>query len=115
MSEKCEDFTIGSGNVFKDLGLPNPEECLEKSELAHSITQATIKHCLSDEQASAFLGLEVTAFRELIRGRLGNYSVETLQGYLQKLDVPERLSGVCLECQGSGYNIFGGCYCGGGI
>ena len=31
------DITPGSGNVFKDLGFPNPEECLVKAKLAYKI------------------------------------------------------------------------------
>jgi hypothetical protein len=30
------DVTIGSGNVFADLDLPNPDELLAKSELARN-------------------------------------------------------------------------------
>lgn len=37
-----QDYVVSSGNVFADLGPPNPEEALAKAELAHKITvQAT--------------------------------------------------------------------------
>ena len=32
------DYTVSSGNVFADLGLPNPEEALAKAELANKIS-----------------------------------------------------------------------------
>ena len=37
MSTKA-DHTVGSGNVFADLGLPNAEEMLAMAELAQKIT-----------------------------------------------------------------------------
>jgi hypothetical protein len=37
MSKSELDYTISSGNVFADLGLPNPEKALAKAELAQKI------------------------------------------------------------------------------
>ena len=39
MAKRERDYTVGSGNVFADLGLPNPEEALAKAELAHKIAE----------------------------------------------------------------------------
>ena len=33
------DYTLGSGNVFKDLGLPSPEDRLAKAKLAYKINR----------------------------------------------------------------------------
>jgi len=38
MPKRELDYTVSSGNVFADLGLPNPEELLAKAELANKIT-----------------------------------------------------------------------------
>jgi hypothetical protein len=38
MPKRELDDTVSSGNVFADLGLPNPEELLAKAELANKIT-----------------------------------------------------------------------------
>ena len=37
MSE--QDYTLGSGNVFADLGLENPEELQLKAKLTHLINR----------------------------------------------------------------------------
>jgi hypothetical protein len=37
MTKREQDYIVGSGNVFADLGLPNPEEALAKAELAQKI------------------------------------------------------------------------------
>ena len=37
MPKSERDYTVSTGNVFADLGLPNPEEALAKAELAHKI------------------------------------------------------------------------------
>jgi len=49
------DYTVSSGNVFADLGLPNPEEALAKAELAHKIILLIRKKGLTQVQASKVL------------------------------------------------------------
>jgi len=40
MPRQEADYVVSSGNVFADLGLPNPEEALAKAELANKIPVA---------------------------------------------------------------------------
>ena len=40
MPRQEADYVVSSGNVFADLGLPNPEEALAKAELANKIPAA---------------------------------------------------------------------------
>ena len=51
------DITHGSGNVFKDLGFPNPEECLVKAKLAYKIDCLITDQKMTQKDAAAFLGL----------------------------------------------------------
>lgn len=44
--ESTIKITRSSGNVFKDLGLPNAEECVVKAELAYHINQLIEKRDL---------------------------------------------------------------------
>lgn len=41
------DYTVGSGNVFEDLGHPRPAEALAKAELARKITALISKRGLT--------------------------------------------------------------------
>ncbi|MGH7248147.1 MAG: helix-turn-helix domain-containing protein, partial [Pseudomonadota bacterium] len=50
--------TRGSGNVFADLGLPNPEERLAKAELALAISRAIKERGLTQREAAALMGID---------------------------------------------------------
>ncbi|MEZ4630494.1 MAG: XRE family transcriptional regulator [Deinococcales bacterium] len=57
MSEERIDFEIGSGNVFADLGLPNPEERLLKVCLASMIYDIIQTHQWTQHEAAKVLGV----------------------------------------------------------
>jgi predicted XRE-type DNA-binding protein len=79
------DFTESCGNVFKDLGLPNPETCLLKSQLVLAISEAIRTQGLVEAEAADRLGLEEARLTVLLRGRLNGYSIEQLLGFLLAL------------------------------
>lgn len=58
MQKRALDYTVSSGNVFADLGLPNPEELLAKAEMAHKITVLIRERGLTRAQASELLGID---------------------------------------------------------
>ena len=43
----------GSGNVFADIGLPNPEEALAKAEIARQVNRILTERGLNQVQAGA--------------------------------------------------------------
>jgi predicted XRE-type DNA-binding protein len=83
-----EEITIieGSGNVFADLGLPNPEERLTKAELALQIGAIIEERNLTQKAAAAILGIPQPQVSHLLRGRLSGFSVERLMHFLTALD-----------------------------
>lgn len=72
----------GSGNVFADLGLPNPEERLAKARLASRILDAVEARGWTSEQVSEALSLSEVEVSRLLVGRLKDFSVEQLTGLL---------------------------------
>ena len=58
MPKRERDYTVSSGNVFADLGLPNPEETLAKAELAHRITVLIRNKGLTQVQTAELLGVD---------------------------------------------------------
>ena len=74
------------GNVFADLGLPNPEEHLVKATIALAIAQAIRKRGLTQEQAGAILGLAQPKVSDMIRGELEKFTIDRLMRYMRKLD-----------------------------
>jgi predicted XRE-type DNA-binding protein len=92
MPKRELDYTISSGNVFADLGLPNPEELLAKAELANKITVLIRKRGLTQAQAAKLLGVDQPKISSLIRGRLTGFSIERLIRFLLLLGQDIRIS-----------------------
>jgi len=82
MPKREPDYTVGSGNVFADLGLPNPEELLAKAELARKITVLIRDRGLTQSRAAKLLGVDQPKVSALIRGRLTGFSLERLMRFL---------------------------------
>lgn len=76
---------IGSGNVFADIGLPNPEEALAKAEIARRLNLALSSRKLSQVEAGAVLGIPQPRVCDLARGRLGKFSLEKLIDFAKRL------------------------------
>jgi predicted XRE-type DNA-binding protein len=75
----------GSGNVFADLGFPNPERELLKARLTLQIYRLIKDRGLTQAQAGAVLGIKQPHVSGLMRGQSGNFSVERLMEFLTAL------------------------------
>ena len=80
----------GSGNVFADIGLPNPEEALAKAEIARQVNRILTERGLNQVQAGALLRIAQPRVSDLARGRLGKFSLEKLLQFA-------RLTGIDVE------------------
>ena len=78
--------TSASGNVFADLDLPGAEELLAKAELARQVGAAIRERGLTPGQAAEALGLDEPMVAALLNGRLTEFSMERLVGFLLALD-----------------------------
>jgi len=85
MAKKNLEVTVGSGNVFRDLGLKNPEELLAKAKLAARIVQILEERQLSQTQAAKLLGVDQPKVSQIYRGRLDDFSLERLMRFLTAL------------------------------
>ena len=74
-----------SGNVFADLGLPNPEERLAKTRLASAIVDVLDGRGIGEAQAAAKLGVDAATVEMLRQGRLAGFPAERLLGFLLSL------------------------------
>lgn len=77
--------TRGSGNVFADLGLPNPEERLAKAQLAYAIARVMEERGLTQRAAAALMGIDQPKVSHILRGRLADFSTDRLLGFLTGL------------------------------
>lgn len=77
--------TEGSGNVFEDLGVAEPEEELTKAQLASLVRESIKRRRLTQSQAATFIGLDETKVSALLDGRLGDFSSDRLMRCLTAL------------------------------
>jgi len=75
----------GSGNVFLDLGLPNPEERLAKAGLAVRIAGVIRARRLTQASAARILKIDQPKISRLLRGQLSGFSTERLRQFLRLL------------------------------
>ena len=78
-------YEESSGNVFADLGLPNPEEALAKAELVRQIGKIIKKKRLSQTKAAKILGINQPKVSALLHGYLTGFSIERLFRFLNDL------------------------------
>jgi predicted XRE-type DNA-binding protein len=76
---------IGSGNVFADMGLPNPEERQTKARLMYAIGSAIKRNKLTQAQAAKNVGLTQPDISCIVRGRGAGYSTDRLIEVLRHL------------------------------
>lgn len=80
-----ETFHASGGNIFADLGLPDPETRLAKAELAHGICQLIRSAHLTQAQAGRILGIDQPKVSALVRGRLKDFSTDRLLRFITLL------------------------------
>ena len=78
-------ITESSGNVFADLGLPNPEQELMKAELTLQIYRTIKQRGMTQAQAAKALGIKQPHVSLLMRNRAGSFSVGRLMEFLTAL------------------------------
>jgi predicted XRE-type DNA-binding protein len=81
-----EDYTISSGNVFKDIGFEDAEERFAKAKLAAIINKIIEKNGFAQKEAAKILGINQSEIEALNHGRLKNFSIDRLFSFLQSLD-----------------------------
>ena len=87
-----------SGNVFEDAGFPRPEadRLLIRSELMSQIEALIEKRGLTQKQAAKALGVTQPRISDLVRGRIDQFSIDTLVDMLGHFGV-----GVTLKTSGT--------------
>ena len=92
MARRATRITKGSGNVFADLGLPNPEQEMLKARLTLQIYRIVKARGLTQAQAAKLLGVSQPQVSALMRNRAGNFSVGRLIEFLTALGQDVRIT-----------------------
>src|SRR5258708_28149377 len=77
--------TQGTGNVFADLGLPNPEQELLKAQLTLQIYMILKDSAMTQVEIAKILGVQQPQVSLLMRNRAVNFSVGRLIEFLTAL------------------------------
>ena len=85
-SEAREEVVRSSGNVFADLGLPDPDERLTKAQLAVAINALLQRRRLAQTKAARQLSISQPKVSALRNYKLDGFSVERLMHFLTALD-----------------------------
>lgn len=86
MKKNKIEYEKSSGNVFKDLGFPNPELEQLKSALSFEIFTILNERKLTQAQGAKILGIDQPQVSRLKNGDFTRFSVERLIKLLNKLD-----------------------------
>ena len=78
-------ITRGSGNVFADLGLPDPGERQTKTRLALALNRIIKARGLKQTEAAGLLGVPQPKVSALVNYRLDGFSVEKLMDFIVAL------------------------------
>jgi len=81
------EYEIGSGNVFADLGFPNPEEEQFKADLVLQFIRAMRQRGLTQARAAKLLGVSQSNVSHLVRGHYEDFSIDRLLRFLTALGV----------------------------
>jgi predicted XRE-type DNA-binding protein len=82
-----DDFELvrGSGNVFRDLDLPNPDLEQLRSILAAQIVKTLDRQHLTVRQAAELTGIAAADFSRIRNIKLGRFTVDRLMTVLGRL------------------------------
>ncbi len=79
------EYERSSGNVFRDLGLPDADELKIKSGLSIEITRAIRRLGLTQQEAGQQMGISQAKVSGLMRGDFTNLSESKLMECLNRL------------------------------
>ena len=80
------EHEVSSGNVFADIGSPEPVEAQAKAELARKLGSILKHRHLSQTAAAELLGIDQPKISRLLRGQLKEFSMTKLLDFMLRLD-----------------------------
>ena len=84
-TSKKASVSESSGNVFADLGLPNPEQAMMKARLTLQIYLIVRDRGLAHAEAARILGIAPSRVLPLMRNRASSLSIDRLTEFLAAL------------------------------
>ena len=79
-------YETGSGNVFQDIGVPNPEEHLVKAQLVFRIDGIVKERRLKQNEGAHLVGIRQPDVSKMVRGQFRQFSMDRLMRFLVALN-----------------------------
>lgn len=89
-------FVESSGNIFADLGLPDPDVHLAKAMLVSQLSKSIKRMKFTIAKAAVKLGLQAEELRNILKGRFRSYTLERLIRFHTQLGQPIEFA-VCIR------------------
>jgi predicted XRE-type DNA-binding protein len=86
MSKEKIEVEKSSGNIFRDLEIPDPEEHLAKCRLVFIMDDIITKRRLRRSKAAKILGIRKSELSDLLDGLFRDFSMTALLSMLEKLN-----------------------------
>ncbi len=80
------EHEVSSGNVYADIGFPEPIEAQAKAELARKLGSIIKHRHLSQTATAKLLGIDQPKVSRLLRGQLKEFSMTRLLSFMLRLD-----------------------------
>jgi len=85
MSSKSIRIEKGSGNVFADIGVRDPEESLARAKLAKELTNIINQRGLTQTEIARLLGIDQPKVSKLLNGRISGFASDRLLRFILAL------------------------------
>jgi predicted XRE-type DNA-binding protein len=82
MTSKPTTVTVGSGNVFADIGFENAEETLMRATAVYQISRIIDARKLRQVDVARLLGIKQPDVSAMLNGRLTKFTLERLLKFL---------------------------------
>lgn len=86
MTDETLELARGSGDVFRDLKLPNPEVEQAKALIAARIVITLDERGLTVRRAQELTGFAAADFSRVRQAKLGRFTIDRLMAMLHRLD-----------------------------
>ena len=83
--EQEKAYEVGTGNVFEDIGLNNPQEYLLRAKLAKEIVDIINSKKMTQKQAGEMLTIDPADISRLKSGDISRFTVDRLFKSLNRL------------------------------
>jgi len=77
--------TVGSANVFADLGIPEPDLAMKKTNVASKIRETIREREWTQTEAAKVMGIDQPKVSAIVRGRVGDFTLDRLIQLATKL------------------------------